>query len=146
MSEKRMTTNGEIESPSGKNFAEFFTGIGLVDEGLRPSGWRCVYANDNDPSKKQMYESRNGPVSIYHLEDVSNTAAVVERIPDDVSMATASFPCIDLSLAGHYRGFEGKHSSVFFAFLEVLKILGKRRPKIVSTRSCPAGRCRNLPF
>jgi len=29
-----------------KTFCEFFAGIGLVGEGLRPSGWACVYAND----------------------------------------------------------------------------------------------------
>ena len=29
-----------------KTFCEFFAGIGLVGEGLRLSGWACVYAND----------------------------------------------------------------------------------------------------
>ena len=115
----------------GKTFAEFFAGIGLMDEGLRPLGWQCIYANDNAPRKQQMHAARNGADTCYHLEDVNNTAAIVERIPGSPFLTTASFPCVDLSLAGNYRGFDGRHSSTFFAFVDVLKALGKRRPKVV---------------
>ena len=31
-----------------KAFAEFFAGIGLVHEGLKPGGRACSYANDID--------------------------------------------------------------------------------------------------
>ena len=44
---------------------------------------------------------------------------------------TASFPCIDLSLAGHYRGLAGEHSSTFFGFAKVLEAMKDRRPPIV---------------
>ena len=44
---------------------------------------------------------------------------------------TASFPCIDLSLAGHYRGLDGDHSSTFFGFAKVLEALKDRRPPLV---------------
>ena len=43
---------------SGKTFCEFFAGIGLVREGLAGSRWECVYANDNDPKKRELYEAR----------------------------------------------------------------------------------------
>jgi DNA (cytosine-5)-methyltransferase 1 len=46
-------------------------------------------------------------------------------------LATASFPCTDLSTAGLYKGFAGKHSSAFFGFTEVLRRLGNRRPPLV---------------
>jgi DNA (cytosine-5)-methyltransferase 1 len=114
-----------------KTFCEFFAGIGLVGEGLRPSGWSCVYANDIDPRKHKLYESLNGPSPRYHLEDVNRAAEVVARIPGRPALATASFPCVDLSLAGHYRGLAGRESSTFFAFAEVLKVLGSRRPPLV---------------
>jgi DNA (cytosine-5)-methyltransferase 1 len=114
-----------------KTFCEFFAGIGLVGEGLRPSGWNCVYANDIDPRKRELYESLNGPSPRYHLEDVNRAAEVVARIPGRPALATASFPCVDLSLAGHYRGLAGRESSTFFAFAEVLKVLGSRRPPLV---------------
>jgi DNA (cytosine-5)-methyltransferase 1 len=120
-----------------KTFCEFFAGIGLVGEGLRPSGWSCVYANDVDPRKQQMYEGRNGPSPAYHREDVNRTAEVVGRIPDRPALATASFPCVDLSLAGHYRGLEGRESSTFFAFAAVLRALEERRPPLVLLENVP---------
>ena len=123
--------HGHPSSDPDKSFIEFFAGIGLVDEGLRPSGWRCIYANDNDARKQAMHAARNGPVPHYHLEDVEKTAKIAEHITGVPFLATASFPCTDLSVAGHYRGFDGRHSSTFFAFADVLQALGKRRPKVV---------------
>ncbi len=120
-----------------KTFCEFFAGIGLVGEGLRPSGWSCVYANDVDPRKQELYEARNGPSPHYHLEDVNRTAEVVDRIRGRPALATASFPCVDLSLAGHYRGLEGRESSTFFAFAEALRTLGERRPPLVLLENVP---------
>ncbi|MFO0864502.1 MAG: DNA (cytosine-5-)-methyltransferase, partial [Gemmataceae bacterium] len=116
---------------SAKNFAEFFAGIGLVGEGLRPSGWRCVYANDIDPKKHAMHTARHGGSEPFHLEDVGNTDAILEQLAEPSFLATASFPCVDLSLAGHYRGFEGEHSSTFFGFAQVLASLGQRKPQVV---------------
>ena len=115
----------------GRNSCEFFAGIGLVREGLSQSGWRCVYANDIDPKKRQVYEARFGQSDHFHLGDVWNTDEVVERIPDRPALMTASFPCIDLSLAGHYRGLAGEHSSTFFGFAKVLEALKARRPPMV---------------
>ncbi len=126
-----LATANTICACGEKTFCEFFAGIGLVAEGLRPSGWRCVYANDIDPRKLAMHETRNGPAGYYHLGDVAQTSEVVSRIPSRPFLATASFPCIDLSLAGHYRGLDGRHSSTFFAFADVLRALGDRRPRLV---------------
>ena len=116
---------------TGKTFCEFFAGIGLVREGLEPSGWRCVYANDIDPKKQAAYEARFGQSDHFHLGDVWDTAEVLERIHGRPSLMTASFPCIDLSLAGHYRGLDGGHSSTFFGFAKVLEALKDRRPPLV---------------
>lgn len=113
-----------------KAFCEFFAGIGLVREGLRDSGWECVYANDIDPKKQEQYLARFGGEH-FHLEDVKETARVLSEIPECPILATASFPCVDLSLAGHGRGFKGEHSSTFFAFADVLAAMKRRRPKIV---------------
>lgn len=114
-----------------KAFCEFFAGIGLVREGLDRSGWTCTYANDIDPKKRELYEARFGADDHFHLEDVWKSDEVIARIPGEPFLATASFPCIDLSLAGHWKGFEGDHSSTFFGFAEVLKKLGDKRPKVV---------------
>ena len=68
---------------------------------------------------------------------MNRTAEVVARIPGRPALATASFPCVDLSLAGHYRGLEGRESSTFFAFAEVLRALGRRRPPLVLLENVP---------
>jgi DNA (cytosine-5)-methyltransferase 1 len=119
------------ESREGKTFCEFFAGIGLVRAGLEPSGWRCVYANDIDPKKHALYRTRFGEAEHFHLGDVWQTERVLERIPGRPFLATASFPCVDLSLCGHYRGLEGEHSSTFFGFARVLQALGDRQPTAV---------------
>ena len=120
-----------------KRFAEFFAGIGLVREGLEASGWRCDYANDIDPKKHQAYRARFGTDDHFHLGDVWDTAAVVARIRERPFLATASFPCVDLSVAGHYRGLAGEHSSTFFGFASALEALGGRRPRVVLLENVP---------
>lgn len=99
------------DDSGGKTFAEFFAGIGLVHLGLRLGGWRCVYANDIEPKKHIMYEAQFGPAPYYHVENIWKADAVQERLQEEPFLATASFPCVDLSLAGHWRGLEGEHSS-----------------------------------
>ena len=123
--------------PRRKTFCEFFAGIGLVREGLAASGWECVYANDIEAKKRETYEAHFGRSDHFHLGDVWDTAEVVSRIHGRPALATASFPCIDLSLAGHYRGLEGVHSSTFFGFAEVLEALGARRPPLVLLENVP---------
>jgi DNA (cytosine-5)-methyltransferase 1 len=115
----------------GKTLCEFFAGIGLVGEGLAESGWQCVFANDSNPVKRSLYVARNQDTNHYVCEDVRETDKIAKAIPGKPFLATASFPCIDLSLAGHYRGFKGEHSSTFFAFVDVLQRLGRRQPKAI---------------
>lgn len=116
---------------SQKNFAEFFAGIGLVQKGLDAGGWHCEYANDLDPKKREMYCAEFGESPKYHLEDIWNTESVLRHLTQRPFLATASFPCVDLSLAGNYRGFAGEKSSSYFGFLNVLKAMAPRLPKVV---------------
>lgn len=98
-------------------FAEFFAGIGLVREAMEPLGWRCVFANDIAPGKAEMYRSRFG-FRHFVTDDVNNLR--VEQLPAKVDLVTASFPCIDLSLAGNRAGLSGEHSGTVWPFLELL--------------------------
>lgn len=106
-----------------KNFAEFFAGIGLVHAALQTSGWKCIYANDIDPKKHEMYEHKFGKSDYYHVGDVWNTEEVVSKIESPIQLATASFPCVDLSLAGNRKGLAGKESGTFYGFTKVLESL-----------------------
>jgi len=112
------------EESSPRRFSEFFAGIGLVRLGLERAGWQCVYANDNDPKKMELYKARFG-AEHFHLCDVFETAEMAKKIPIGVTLATASFPCIDLSLAGHWKGIQGSHSSAVFGFLDCLEAVEK---------------------
>lgn len=109
--------------PNHRTFIEFFAGIGLTHLGLAAHHWRCIYANDIEPKKKKMYENCFGPADYYHVEDVWETDSVLRRIQGRADLATASFPCVDLSLAGNLKGFSGVESGAFFGFVKVLKEL-----------------------
>jgi len=114
-----------------KTFCEFFAGIGLVRLGLANSNWNCIYANDISEKKKDLYTLNFAGAEDFHLGDVWDSDAVLSRMTSRPFLATASFPCIDLSLAGHGRGFEGEHSSAFFGFSKVIEEMGANRPSVI---------------
>ena len=115
--------------------AEFFAGIGLMRMGLEQAGWKVVWANDIDADKTKMYTGHfHDDAAHFHFGDVH---AVNPRSVPTVALATASFPCTDLSLAGARRGLAGQHSGAFWGFVEVVKGLGKRRPKLVMLENVP---------
>lgn len=124
---------------SGKTFCEFFAGIGLVHEALRQCGWQCVYANDIDAKKRQMYAGHYGDAAAehYHEGDVWAVDEVLARIPGRPFLATASFPCTDMSLAGKRRGLAGEQSGALFGFLQVLEQLDERRPAVILLENVP---------
>jgi DNA (cytosine-5)-methyltransferase 1 len=117
----------KISSRAGEgSFLEFFAGIGLTHLGLRPHGWKCTYANDLEMKKKRMYESCFGKADYYHVEDIWETKSILSKMPPErADLASASFPCVDLSLAGNLKGFDGKQSGAFYGFLKVLAELRK---------------------
>lgn len=126
-----------LTDTSRKTFAEFFAGIGLVHEGLLPGEWQCVYANDLDPKKREMYEDHFGESGYYHLEDIWKTDAIKAHLIGRPFLATASFPCVDLSLAGNFKGFDGERSSTYFGFLRTLEQMPRRRPRVVMLENVP---------
>lgn len=112
-----------------KTFAEFFAGIGLVHMALERQGWHIAYANDIDEQKLEMYRGHFPDADEYFdSDDVHDVQP--DRIPR-VTLATASFPCNDLSLAGARKGLAGKQSSAFWGFVRVLDRMYLRRPPIV---------------
>jgi DNA (cytosine-5)-methyltransferase 1 len=110
-------------------FAEFFAGIGLMRIGLEQAGWEIRFANDIDPMKERLYHAHfQDDDPHFLLGDIHELRS--EDIPD-VALATASFPCTDLSLAGRREGLAGKQSSAFWGFVEVLEKMDQRKPPIV---------------
>ena len=108
---------------------EFFAGIGLMRMGLEKAGWSVVFANDIDPLKLAMYQEQFGnEPGQFVLGDIHKLDA--NRIPQ-ATLATASFPCTDLSLAGARRGLAGAHSSAFWGFIDAIKGMGSRKPPLL---------------
>lgn len=110
-------------------FAEFFAGIGLMRIGLEQMGWQIAFANDIAEDKYEMYAHQFEDASThFRLEDIHKLNP--EDVPA-VTLATASFPCNDLSLAGGRKGLGGKQSSAYWGFVRILDELGERRPPLV---------------
>ncbi len=99
-------------------FAEFFAGIGLVRKAIEPLGWECAFANDISPKKAELYERAYGGAHLI-VDDINNLPET--QLPPGIDLFTASFPCIDLSLAGNRNGIDGRYSSAFWPFLRLLR-------------------------
>lgn len=132
-------TRGEFESnPNCSELprftvAEFFAGIGLVRLALEAMGWSVVFASDIARDKFEMYKANFGEEH-FVLGDIHDLSG------DDVprtALATASFPCNDLSLAGAMAGLNGSQSGAFWGFVRVLRELKCRRPPMILVENVP---------
>ncbi|MCY3575122.1 MAG: DNA (cytosine-5-)-methyltransferase [Chloroflexota bacterium] len=104
---------------------EFFSGMGLMRAGLERVGIETVFANDIDKTKAKLYvdnwgdkELRIGDIRDLHGDDIPTA-----------DLATASFPCTDMSLAGKYKGLKGAQSGLVLDFLRILEEMGERAPR-----------------
>ena len=97
--------------------------------GLEAEGWEIEFANDIELDKYAMYAE--------HFLDAKKHFVIddIHELPQDaipsVALATASFPCNDLSLAGMRKGLGGKQSSAFWGFIRLIEEMGSRRPPMV---------------
>ncbi|APT92077.1 cytosine methyltransferase [Corynebacterium phocae] len=110
---------------------EFFAGIGLARMGLEKAGFSVVWANDIEKDKKSMYDRQFGESTAhsYSLGDIGEVGA--SDLPGGTSLAWASSPCTDLSLAGTRKGLAGSQSGTFWHFVRILEELGEERPQSV---------------
>lgn len=122
-------------SSNEQTFAEFFAGIGLMRIGLERAGWRIAFANDIDPQKQEIYRAN------FRDADEHFLLGDIHKVPPNqvptVALATASFPCNDLSLAGGREGLRGENSSAFWGFIQILQGMKQRRPPLVLIENVP---------
>lgn len=122
--------------PMPLTVAEYFAGIGLVRMGLHEHGWQVVFANDISPKKAEMYRSFFADAAQHYM--VKDIFEVNPDLIPQATLATCSFPCIDLSLAGNMNGmFQGAHSSAFWGFIKVLTAQGLHAPPFVMVENVP---------
>ena len=107
--------------------AEFFAGVGLVRMGLAEAGFEVVFANDISSDRFRLYAANFGSehFALCDIRDLSG------RDVPEVELATASFPCIDLSLAGNRAGLSGNDSGLYWEFVRLLGEMGQRRPGMI---------------
>ncbi|PKN82964.1 MAG: DNA (cytosine-5-)-methyltransferase [Chloroflexi bacterium HGW-Chloroflexi-9] len=122
-----------VAHPHPLTAAEFFAGIGLVRQALEQAGFNVRFANDIERFKRNLYQANFGEQD-FVLDDIRNVRG--DDVPH-VDLATASFPCTDLSLAGARRGLAGAESGLFWEFTRVLEEMAERRPSHVLVENVP---------
>lgn len=103
--------------------------------GLEPLGWQVVWANDISAKKYELYQTFfPDAYRHYIINDIFEVDPAT--VPSTV-LATCSFPCIDLSLAGNMNGLSGNHSSAFWGFVNILKAQGEAAPPLILVENVP---------
>ncbi len=109
------------------DFLDFFAGSGLVTEGLKDR-FHAVWANDICALKTKVYRA-NHPKDQF----LQGSIEVVEgeSLPH-ATLAWASFPCQDLSLAGKLQGIGASRSGLVWHWLRVLREMPEKPPILVA--------------
>ncbi len=115
--------------------AEYFAGIGLMRMGLEPLGWQVLWANDISAKKYEMYKGFFPDADDHYV--IGDIFEIDSASVPQTTLATCSFPCIDLSLAGNMNGISGEHSSAFWGFISVLQAQGESAPPLVLIENVP---------
>ncbi len=108
----------------------------MVRAGLG-DGWDCLFANDFDPKKAEVYVVNWGAAKMRCADVARLTTA---DLPGQADLAWASFPCQDLSPPAR-RGLKGERSGTFWAFWSLMKALREERrgPAIVALEERSSG-------
>lgn len=120
-----------VENPSPTpKFAEFFAGGGMVHAALGDY-WDCVFANDIDAMKCDVYCNNWGGA---HLHEGDVAQIPKDSLAQALDLVWASSPCQDFSLAGKGKGLKGLRSGVFYHWMKVLSHSCKAgfAPKIIA--------------
>lgn len=114
-----------------RSFYEFFAGGGMARAGLGDR-WSCLFANDFDAKKGEIYRLNYPEDDVLRVKDVRQIK--VSELPGNPDLVWGSFPCQDLSLAGGGAGLKGERSGTFYPFWDIVKglIADGRSPKVIA--------------
>jgi DNA (cytosine-5)-methyltransferase 1 len=107
-------------------FLDFFCGSGLVSEGVREC-FETVWANDICPKKAEVYTA-NHPTHNFVLQDITKIDGADVPCAD---ISWASFPCVDLSLAGNMAGIDAERSGLVWQWLRIMDEMPIKPPQLV---------------
>jgi DNA (cytosine-5)-methyltransferase 1 len=111
---KKDTEDSRATQPS---VAGLFAGIGGFELGFQRSGGKTALLCEIDPAAQLVLHNRFPGVPI--VGDIRDMV----RLPREVTVITAGFPCQDLSMAGSKRGIDG---NVSFIVRHLFDLLSKR--------------------
>ncbi|WP_237075742.1 DNA cytosine methyltransferase [Mycobacteroides abscessus] len=119
---------GHTAAAKRLRMADLFAGIGGFHLAFQRIGASCVFACDNNPTARRVYEV-NFKASSPELFDGGRFAGDItvlepDQVPDH-DVLTAGFPCQPFSTAGKRRGFTDTRGLHFF---EIARILDAKRP------------------
>ncbi len=86
--------------------------------GLGPN-WKASFANDIDPKKCEIYRTNFLAGKELFVGDINSISAT--DLPNHATLAWASFPCQDLSLAGKGKGLQANRSGCYWPFWNLIK-------------------------
>jgi DNA (cytosine-5)-methyltransferase 1 len=108
-------------------FLEFFAGSGLVAQGLKRY-FQAAWANDICDKKAAVYAANHGSKH-FHPGSIADVSGAT--LPS-ASLAWASFPCQDLSLAGLTGGIHASRSGLVWQWLRIIDEMPSRPPVLVA--------------
>ena len=112
-------------------FVDLFAGIGGFRIALEQLGGRCVYASEFDIVAQRSYGLNHGVVPFGDIKLQENK----DRIPDNVDVLCAGFPCQPFSLAGLRLGFSDKTKGTLFYDLK--EIIEAKQPRMILLENVP---------
>lgn len=107
-----------------------FSGIGAFEKALTNMGVKYELVNycEIDKYASKSYSAIHNVPESKNLGDI--TKVDTSKLPNNIDLLTYGFPCQDISLAGHQRGFEHEgertRSGLFF---EALRLIEDLQPK-----------------
>ncbi|MDG4668662.1 DNA cytosine methyltransferase [Mycobacterium sp. 236(2023)] len=107
---------------------DLFAGMGGFHEAFRRIGARCVFACENNPTARRVYEANfcaESPELFTDNHFSGDIAKVDAAAVPNHDVLTAGFPCQPFSVAGKRRGFGDDRGLHFF---DVARILRAKRP------------------
>ncbi len=125
--EQECSSITETSASNRYSYLEFFAGSGLVAQGLK-STHKAIWANDICKKKAAVYVA-NHSKEYFHSGSISDFKG---RDLPQASMAWASFPCQDLSLAGLTDGIYGSRSGLVWEWLRIIDEMPLSPPVLVA--------------
>lgn len=113
-------------------YISLFSGIGAFEKALTNLGipYELLAYCEVDKYASKAYSLLHGVPESMNLGDI--TKVDEKTLPTDIDLLTYGFPCQDISIAGHKRGFTNEdgtrtRSGLFF---DALRIIEHCKPKV----------------